>query len=223
MARGQQAPPASDSNPRRRHANPPPCAMPDVCSCPPPPPPPPYEIWVQRGRKAGPAGGGGGLACRLGLLSYWPMTIRCPSLGPFPSIGGGPYRPLPTLCPSSSSLAYPSLSTSLPFPLAFPSIGRGVHRPLTGEGGDAPPFSCGCQPVQYIPGRPCLDYALVATKGACQSPSSHVSGRCRFPGPCPPRAAGTAGGSWAAPCTEAGPKAKPHAHCGPMSAARPAP
>ena len=77
----------------------------------------------------------GGLACSLGVLfssaaggAYWPIAIRCPSLGPCTSIGGGAHRPLTTLCPSSSSLPYPSLSTSLSFPLAFPSIDRGVHR-----------------------------------------------------------------------------------------------
>ena len=34
--------------------------------------------------------------------AYWPIAIRCPSLGPFPSIGGGAHRPLTSLCPSSS-------------------------------------------------------------------------------------------------------------------------
>ena len=75
--------------------------------------------------------GAGGLACRLGVLfssaaggAYWPIAIHCPSLGPFPSIGGGAHRPLTTLCTSSSSLPYPSLSTSLSFPLGDP------HRPL---------------------------------------------------------------------------------------------
>ena len=69
-------------------------------------------------------GGGGELACRHGVLflsaagsAYWPITIRCPSLGPFPSIGGGTHRPLTALCPSSPPLAYLSLSTSLFFPL----------------------------------------------------------------------------------------------------------
>ena len=53
-------------------------------------------------------GGGGELACRHGVLflsaagsAYWPITIRCPSLGTFPSIGGGTHRPLTALCPSS--------------------------------------------------------------------------------------------------------------------------
>ena len=62
-------------------------------------------------------GGGGGVACRLGVLfasaaggAYWPIAIRCPSLGPFPSIGGGAHRPLTALCPSSSSLSCLSLS-----------------------------------------------------------------------------------------------------------------
>ena len=66
--------------------------------------------------------GRGGLACRLGVLflsaaggAHWPIAIRCPSLGPVPSIGA--HQPLTTLCPSSSSLSYLSLSTSLSFPL----------------------------------------------------------------------------------------------------------
>ena len=63
------------------------------------------------------SGGVGGSACRLGVLSaaggaYWPTAIRCPSLGPSPSIGGGAHRPLTTLRPSSPSLACLSLSTS---------------------------------------------------------------------------------------------------------------
>ena len=29
--------------------------------------------------------------------AYSPMAIRCPSLGPFPSIGGGAHRSLTTL------------------------------------------------------------------------------------------------------------------------------
>ena len=75
---------------------------------------------------------GGDLACRHSVSfwaaaggAYWPLAIRC-------SIGSGARRPLPALCPSSSSLAYPSLSTSLSFP--FPFWGAGgwhdgcVHR-----------------------------------------------------------------------------------------------
>ena len=80
-------------------------------------------------------GGGGG---RHGVLpssaaggACWQIAIHCPSLGPFPPIGRGAHQPLSTLCPSSSSLPYPSLSTSLSFPLAFPSIGHGAHRPVT--------------------------------------------------------------------------------------------
>ena len=68
-------------------------------------------------------GRGGGLACRRRVLfssaaggAYWPIAIRCPSLGPFPSIGGGTHRPLTALCPPSPSLAFLSLSTSLSFP-----------------------------------------------------------------------------------------------------------
>ena len=69
-------------------------------------------------------GGGGGWACRHGVLfssaaggADWPVAIRSPSLGPFPSIGGGAHQPLTTLCPSSSSLPNLSLYTSLSFPL----------------------------------------------------------------------------------------------------------
>ena len=29
--------------------------------------------------------------------TYWPIAILCPSLGPFPSIGGGAHRLLTTL------------------------------------------------------------------------------------------------------------------------------
>ena len=46
-------------------------------------------------------------------------------------IGGGAHRPLTALCPPSSPVPCPALSTSLSFPLACPSIGRGAHRPLT--------------------------------------------------------------------------------------------
>ena len=46
--------------------------------------------------------------------AYWPVAVRCPSLGPFPSIGAGAHRPLTALHPSSS-LAYLSLSTSLSY------------------------------------------------------------------------------------------------------------
>ena len=45
----------------------------------------------------------GGLAGRHGVLfssaaggAYWLVAIRCPSLGPLPSIGGGAHRPLTT-------------------------------------------------------------------------------------------------------------------------------
>ena len=76
--------------------------------------------------------------CCLGMLfssaaggAYWLSAIRCPSLEPSSSAGGGAHRPLGPLCPSSPSLPYPSLSTSLSFTLSFPSIGRGAHQPLT--------------------------------------------------------------------------------------------
>jgi hypothetical protein len=48
----------------------------------------------------------GGCHVAIGVLfssaaggAYWPIAIRCPSLGPFPSIGGGAHQPLTTLCP----------------------------------------------------------------------------------------------------------------------------
>ena len=44
------------------------------------------------------------------------LATYCPSLGPFPSIGGGAQRPFSALCPSPLSSAYLSLSTSLSFP-----------------------------------------------------------------------------------------------------------
>ena len=77
---------------------------------------------------------------RVGVLlppadwdANWPIATYCPSLGPFPSKGGGAHRPLIALCPSSSSLPYPSLSTSLPF-----SLGTSLHRPWSEWGGGRP-------------------------------------------------------------------------------------
>ena len=64
------------------------------------------------------------LADRRSLPFPWALSLRrrwCPSAS---------HHPVPFLLP------YPSLSTSLSFPLAFPSIGRGAHRPLT-----TPPLS----------------------------------------------------------------------------------
>ena len=66
----------------------------------------------------------------------WPIATYCPSLGPFPSVGGGAHRPLTTLCPSSP-LAYLSLSTSLPFPLCAngtPGLSL-FHCSVSGGGG----------------------------------------------------------------------------------------
>ena len=74
-----------------------------------------FLLTLESGR-----GGGGHVAFGVLLSSaaggaYRPIVIRCPSLGPSPSIGGGAHR-LPTArCPPSSSLAYLSLSTSLSF------------------------------------------------------------------------------------------------------------
>ena len=68
----------------------------------------------------------GVLACLLCVLfssaaggADWPFAISCPSLGPFPSIGGGARRRLTTLCPPYPDLAYPDLSTHP----SFPSVG----------------------------------------------------------------------------------------------------
>ena len=48
--------------------------------------------------------------------AYWPLVIYpCPSLEPFPSVGGGAHRPLGPQCPASPCLACPYLHT-LPFP-----------------------------------------------------------------------------------------------------------
>ena len=62
-------------------------------------------------------GGGGGWHVASGVLfssaagsAYWPIAIRCPSLGPFPSVGGGAHRPPTALCLSFSSLRYLALS-----------------------------------------------------------------------------------------------------------------
>ena len=81
------------------------------------------------------------MACRHGVLfssaaggAYWPIAIRCPSLGPFPSTGGGAHRPLTTLRPSSSSLPNFSPYTSLSFPLV--PMGEGVQEGGGGGGRD---------------------------------------------------------------------------------------
>ena len=74
---------------------------------------------AEAGKNAPPPRGGGGVACRHDVLfssAAGPIAIRCPSLGPFLSVGSGVHPPLTTLCPSSSSLPYLSLSTSLSFP-----------------------------------------------------------------------------------------------------------
>ena len=74
-------------------------------------------------------GGGGAGMSRWGVVLVCSgrrsLADRCPSLGPFPSIGGGAHRPLTALCPSSSSLACLSLSTSLSFPLGGCANGAG--------------------------------------------------------------------------------------------------
>ena len=65
-------------------------------------------------------GGGGGVGMLFSSAvggAYWPDAIRCPSLGPFPSIRHGAHRHLTTQCPSSCSLPNLSLSTALSFPL----------------------------------------------------------------------------------------------------------
>ena len=53
------------------------------------------------------------MACRHGVLfssaaggAYWLIAICCPSLGPFPSIGGGAHRPLTTLWGGGGGMAW---------------------------------------------------------------------------------------------------------------------
>ena len=55
--------------------------------------------------------------------AYWPIAIHCPSLGPFPSIGGGAHQPHHPV----TFLFLPALSFPLHFP--FLSLGLSLHRP----------------------------------------------------------------------------------------------
>ena len=76
-------------------------------------------------------GGGGGLACRLWctvLVCSWRRLLANRHSLPFPWTLSLHW--LTTVYPSSPSLAYPALSTSLSFPLAFPTGGGG-----RGQGG----------------------------------------------------------------------------------------
>ena len=101
----------------------------------PPPPPPPMEGSPPGPHTAARPGGGGGLwhaALDLLFLSaaggaYWPIAIRCPSLGPVPSIGSGDPRPVPFLSP---------LGLSVPLYFPFLSLGRLCQR-------SPPPFPTG--------------------------------------------------------------------------------
>ena len=82
----------------------------------------------------------GVLACRHRVLfwsaaggAHWPIAIRRPSLGPFPSVGAGAHRPLAT----PVSLLF---LLGLFFPLNFPFISRGLslHRPWCPSASHAP-------------------------------------------------------------------------------------
>ena len=81
-----------------------------------------------------PQGGGGGWHDTFGYCSclqlagaYWLIAICCPSLGPFPSVGGGTHRPL---SPPVSFLCLLAQSVPLHFP--FLSLGRLCQQsPLT--------------------------------------------------------------------------------------------
>ena len=104
--------------------------------------------------------------------AYWPIAIRCPSLGPFPSIGGGSHQALTAPRPSSSSLPHPSLSTSLSFPLAFPSVGCGAHRPLTAPSLSFPFFGC----VNGPPGLALFHFFVSSPLRGRQLPSPQTAG-----------------------------------------------
>ena len=90
--------------------------------------------------------------------AYWPIAIRCPSLGPSPSVGGGAHWPLTARCPSSSSLAYLSLSTSLSFPLVSCANGAPglspFHCSCVGPGQQPSPLAGGVQAVIRRRGTP---------------------------------------------------------------------
>ena len=149
--------------------------------------------------------------------AYWPITIRCPSLGPFPSIGGGAHRPLTTLCPSSSSLAYPSLSPSLSLPLGergmataqmvFPNTVKfGGFPPSRGEGEGEGEGPCALrrlpdrrpQTLLAISTHPpsLLPPSLPPLRFPLCSPSSTLSLRCLVYPPFPLPAATSLQGGW---------------------------
>ena len=91
-------------------------------------------MLVGAGAEGAPGGGGGGLACSLGVLfssaaggAHRPIATYCPSLGPFASTGGGAHRPLTTLCPSSLCFPFLSLGWSCKrSPRTFP-VSPGPH------------------------------------------------------------------------------------------------
>ena len=62
---------------------------------------------------------------------------------------------------------YPSLSTSLSFPLAFPSIGRGIHRPLTTPSISFPLVGC----ANRAPGLALFQCSMLSPHGGRQLPS----------------------------------------------------
>ena len=84
------------------------------------------------------------MACRHGVLfpsaacgAYWPIAIRCLSLGPVPSIGGGAHRPLTTLCLSPLVLSFPLYFPFLSLRrLCQPAPGLPLsYRPVSGPHG----------------------------------------------------------------------------------------
>ena len=88
------------------------------------------------GKADGAQSAGGVWHVALVYCSCLQLAIRCPSLGPFPSIGGGAHRPLTTRCPSSSSSSYLSISTYLSFPLV--GCANGCAKRLCARGGGGP-------------------------------------------------------------------------------------
>ena len=128
-------------------------------------------------------GGGVGMSPWYVVLAaagraYWLIAIGCPSLGPFPSIGGGAHQPLTTLCPSSSSLLNFSVSTSLCFPLVSCANGaRGLSLfqcSLSGpqRGGQLPLLLARCIQA-VIPKRQCGTQWWLATCGVYSPPAAH--------------------------------------------------
>ena len=93
--------------------------------------------------------GGGGMPPGCVAVCSWRRLLAshhllCPSLEPFPSVGGGAHRPLTTMCPPSPCLAYPYLPTPPSSPLGGCANGAPglslFHCPVSGphRGGQLP-------------------------------------------------------------------------------------